>query len=118
MHHVAHVGEPVGNIHAVFAALIKSGLKRIKRELDSVLAGYKRLHVFLRERVVQYIFMRRFRKLLAGVFIQRGLGIEGLNVTYAAEHEQPDHPLGFGLEMRLAVRQSPIVFGGSSPLRQ
>ncbi len=52
---------------------------------------------------VEDIGVRRVVDGLSGKFIQRGLGVEALHMAYAAAHEQPDHTLGFGLEMRLAI---------------
>src|SRR5262249_61841824 len=37
---------------------------------------------------------------LSGMFLQRGLGIEGVDMAGSAAHEQRDHTLGARLEMR------------------
>ena len=55
---------------------------------------------------------------LPGVFVQRRLGIERLDMAHAAEHEQPDHAFRLRLKVRLAVGQRPVVFHGARSLRQ
>jgi hypothetical protein len=103
VHLVADVGEPVGDEDAVFAAGLIAGLHGIERELDLVLTGDEGLEVFLDEGVRQGVAVRRFRKLLAGVFVELRLGVERFDVGDAAEHEEPDDAFGFGREVGLGA---------------
>jgi hypothetical protein len=47
----------------------------------------------------------------AGVAVEGRLGVEALQVADAAIHEQPDHALGFGREVRAAVGRRPAALG-------
>ena len=63
------------------------------------------------ELVLECIGKRGLGDRLAGVSIQGGLGVEALEVAGAADHEQPDHVLGLGREMRPSVRRAPAGRG-------
>jgi hypothetical protein len=52
------------------------------------------------------------RQRLAVVFVQKRLGVKGIDVRGAAVHEQVDHLLGPGREVRLLWGERVVVGGG------
>ena len=106
--HRAHVGPPVGDLRSALAILAVTNLHRVKRQLDAVIAFDEFLDTLDVGRI-QRVFVRRLRDVLARVFVERRLGIEGVHVADAAQHEQPDHAFRFRREVGLAIGRSPGV---------
>jgi hypothetical protein len=118
VHHLTHMREPVAHQGAGLRARAVPALHRVKRQLDLVLAGHERLQVLFHKRILERVLIRRFGKLLSRVLIQGRFGIERLDVADAAEHEEPDDPLGLGLEVWLAIGRRPGILGGYTARQQ
>ena len=100
--------QPVADLDAALAVLLKADLQRIERvALIAVGVGNDQSLERQLLRILR-VGERRLGDRLAGVLVEHRLGIEAFHVADAAVHEQPDHALGLGREMRLAVGRRPV----------
>ena len=100
--------KPVADLDAALPVLVKADLQRIERvPLIAVGVGN---HQSLERQFLRILRVgeRRFGDRLAAVLGEHRLRVEALHVADAAVHEQPDHALRFGSEMRLAVGRRPV----------
>jgi len=108
---------PVAQFQAALAALLETDLQGIQCWHQIARHAGEVPHVVAVEgRIEDGALVGRFVDRLAGVFIQRGLGIETLDMTRPAEHEVPDHALGLGRKQRLLAHAG--LSGGSLPAQQ
>ncbi len=100
----AEMGPPVADLDARLAVLVKTDLERVERLADVAVGVilHELPHV-ARQLVLERLGEGRLGDRLAGILIDRGLGVEALQVAGAADHEQPDDVLGSGSEVRLPV---------------
>ena len=84
------IREQVGNLDPALAVLAKFP------------AAAEQTGVFLNELILRVAEFRRPR--LSVEFVQEGLGVEGLEMAWAAGHEQEDHGLGLGLGQMRRLR--------------
>ena len=93
VHVLGDVRQPVGNPQAALAVL----LERVARGIKPVMRGAKS--------ALQCFRMIRRRHRLPGIFHQRGLGIEQIDMAGRAFHEAPDDGLGARRDVRFLGRQ-------------
>ena len=104
------VRPPVGDFEPALPMFSKTDLQGVNGVAQESVIGIKGDDTFVGEiRGVENRFVGGVGDRLASVFVEKGLGIEGFQMAGAADHEEPDHALGAGRE----VREGGVRFGES-----
>jgi hypothetical protein len=117
----SNVGPPVAYLDAALSPLAMADLHRKQGAPWVVQALDELAEVLFQKRRIKDVLVGRLLVGLAGVEIQRGLGIKALKMARPTDHEQPDHVLRPGREMRPAVGRRPDArrygaLGPSNPI--
>ena len=94
----------VGGVHAVEKAQIIGMLREIREGLGDLQSAFARA-VELEGGGHQ----GSIADLLAAVFLKLGLVVKGIHLWGTTLHEEKDHPLGAGVEMRRTNREGILV---------
>jgi hypothetical protein len=103
----ADVRPPVADLDAALTALLVTDLQRVDLRKDFALVGRGGSYVRVQILLIQHVAKRGFSNRLSGVLVEHRLRIEALQVTCAANHEQPDDAFHLRREVRSTIGRRP-----------